>query len=145
MGLRLTRQAVVEFASATEFPVALQHTWPLRVTATVTPAGEFPPEIFVYHAANLNGKTEQDEFVAVASVQQLDELPVGNAYSPDILSSNNLSIPFYRKNEVLFHCRSAAEAEELWEKIKADAEDLVANYLATTALLNSDQVEFELE
>lgn len=145
MPLTITRQAVVEFNSATETVTALQHTWPLKVTATVTPAGSFPAEIFVYHAANLKGNTDQDEFVAVASVQQLDELPTSSPYSPDVISPNNMAIPFYRRNELLFHCRSASEAEELWNKIKADVDDLVTNYLATTALLTTEQVQFEIE
>lgn len=145
MPLTLTRQAVVEFNSITDSVTALQHTWPLKVTATVTPTGSFPAEIFVYHAANLKGSTDQDEFVAVASVQQLDELPTSSPYSPDIISPNNLAIPFYRKNELVFHCRSAAEAEELWANIKEDVDDLVTNYLATTSLLTTEQVQYEVE
>lgn len=144
MPLTITRQAVVELTDVSDTANGQQHTWPLKVIATVTPAGSFPPEIFVYHAANLRGNTDSDEFVAVASVHQLDELPTSSPYSPDIISTNNLAIPFYRKNEVLFHCRSAEEAEELWVNIKEDVDDLVTNYLAANALLTTEQAQYEV-
>jgi hypothetical protein len=142
--LKLTRQSVVEFYSDDAASAALQHTWPLKVIATVTPTGDFPSEIFVYHSANAKGATNQDEFVAVASVHQLDELPVNSPYAPDIISPNNSNIPFYRKSELVFHCRSAAEAEDLWTKVKADVDDLVANYKATQALITEEEVEYSL-
>ena len=106
----------------------LQHNWPLRVTAVGTDG--LPSEIFVYHAG-MPGQPEEDIFECVASVQQLAELPLTRP-EPDF------AIPYYRLNVLEVWCRSALQAETVWQELKEEADILVENWLAATALAATD-------
>lgn len=121
MSLTLTRDSV----KPVHFADGLQHSWPVRITAVSTISG-LPSEIFVYHAVGQDSATNEDLFECVASVQQITELP---ATAPQGDPTGKL-IPYYRKAVLEAHCRSADEADELWDKVKDDANDLVVNFRA---------------
>jgi hypothetical protein len=116
MSLVLTRQSV-------SAPVGTQHTWPLVITAVSTVDG-LDSEIFVYHAAlDDDPVNDLDLFECVASLPQMDEIGL-----VPVLEEGAYVVPYYRSDTLSFACRSAAEAEELWVKIKADAKDLYNNF-----------------
>ena len=123
-----------------EDPIAVvpnKHVWPLRVSAEAEANQTMPSEIFVYHkdASGYAG----DKFVSVASVPQLDTLPL----TPDgVVASDdgNLLIPFYRVAEMQVNCASLTEREELWDTIYKDVQDLVANYKLAENLVPVEEV-----
>lgn len=110
-----------------------QHCWPLEVTAVST-YGDLDSHIFVYHAGigfDPGSAIPGSVFECVASLPQLQEIPVNNIGEDPITGD---PVPFYRSDTLLFYCRSAVEAESLWEKIEVDVRALVANYLAAQVL-----------
>lgn len=110
------------------------HVWPLRVAAVATGGDS---AIFVYRAGEAN---LGDLFECVASVAQMDELPKAGAAKLE----ENLQIPFFRKNEVVFNCRSVVERAQLWEKIQAHVQMLVDNLNATQSEFgNPDVVQIQ--
>lgn len=121
MSLTLTRDAV----PAAYFEGSQQHSWPVRITAASSEAG-LEPAIFVYHVVGSDKATSEDIFECVASVQQMTELPA-NAPQPD---ATKALVPYYRKNILEIACRSAEEADELWDRVQEDVIDLLANFRA---------------
>jgi hypothetical protein len=95
-----------------------QHVWPLELVIA-SDWEELPPEIFVYHAMDLQDLSTA-RFEAVASVSQILELGL----TPYV---GDTTVPFFRKKELTFACRSPQEAEELWSNIHEDIQDLVSN------------------
>ena len=128
MAIELQRLGVF----AVEDEVTSQHVWPLVVTAVSSEAG-LASEIFVYHAEMGDDPYEGDVFECVSSIQQMTEIPTDAPAEGE--DGNN--IPYYRKNVLTFHCRSAEEAEDLWGKVQADVTDLLQNYRAATGGLGS--------
>jgi len=112
-----------------------QHTWPLKVVATSTTDG-LPSDIFVYHAGQSGAITPGDEFWCVASVHQLNELGL----APVAGGAGKPAIPLYRSATLLFDCRSAEEAEELWQTIQQEGEELVINFNARLQLVETDSI-----
>lgn len=100
------------------------HAWPMEVSAN-TPEGA-PDAIFVYHASGDDDPYEGDVFEAVASVQQIRDLPE-NAPAHD---DNGQLVPYYRKAKAVFMTRSPSEAEELWQAIIDDVDDLTRSLAA---------------
>lgn len=105
-----------------------QYTWPLIINAESTRVG-LDSEIFVYHAAYGDDSYLGDVFECVASVQQMNELPVGSA-----VEEHDKLIPYYRRADVTFYASSAKEADDLWEDIKSDVDDLVLSWQALNDL-----------
>ena len=126
MTVTLTRDALAEATMVN------QHVWPLKVVAArVDPT--FPSEIFVYHSAV--DSSEGDVFEAVASVQQLSELGLA-----PVVVDTLTTVPYYRSATLLFYCRSQHEADELWEKVLDDVNDLIENFNAARNLKASEVV-----
>jgi len=98
-----------------------QHVWPLRVTATADPDSIVDPEVFVYHAAP-DDDVLGDVFECIASVMQMTELP---AYASVPDDSNGTTVAWYRLPSVEINARSPEHAEELWQIIKTDVQELV--------------------
>jgi len=107
------------------FAGAHRHSWPVEITAT-TAENTISPKIFVYQAAA--GRAQVAAFSCVASINQMLDLPEDGPTAGS---------PYFRRDVLEVLCRSAAEAEELWVKVCDDVNDLVANYTAAQALLNS--------
>lgn len=109
-----------------------QHTWPLKVTATSGLAG-LPSEIFVYRRGQQGQAAYAgDVFENVASVHELGELGTVPSLLP-----NGQAVPFYRSDTLIFHCRSAEEAEDLWACVVEDAASLVRNFVALQNLVTA--------
>jgi hypothetical protein len=130
MSIQLTRDSVIAVADA----VLSRHVWPLQVTAVSATDG-LSSKIFVYHAENGDDPYQGDVFECIASLQQMTEIPEDE---PSMGEDGN-AIPYFRKDSLLFHCRSASEADDLWVKIQADTKDLLQNYLALTGGLTTQE------
>ena len=127
MILTLTRQTI-------ETPPVKQQTWPLVVTCVTSDATTAPSEIFVYHVgAGVDGS---DLFEVVASVQQLKEI------GKNPVTVGDRKIPYFRCATMRYDCRSAAEADYLWEDIQEDAAELVENLIAAKTLIAQEVTSF---
>lgn len=104
-----------------------QHVWPLRIVATSSDA-DVSPKIFVFHAATSTDMYDGDVFEAVASVQQLQEIPEDSAG----FDVNGEMCPYFRVDSLTFYARSAVEADDLWHEIVSDVDDLVRNLQVNT-------------
>lgn len=114
-----------------------QHVWPLGITATlIAGATMSDAKIFVYHASMGDDAYTGDVFECVASLQQYYDLPADAA-----VMEGDLAVPYYRRANLVFYCRSATDATELWEAIQADVADLTANFEAVAALRTVTSVE----
>lgn len=110
--------------------------WPIRVTAESTVPG-LDDNIFVYHAADPNDPIQGDEFSNVASLQDMESLPVG-APTPVDGDLTEDYVPFYRTNSVELDCHNLVEMERVWSIIKRDASTLVHEYKASLTLKESE-------
>lgn len=131
MAVDLTRDSLTSIV----VPNSVRHVWPIRVTAVSDEPG-LSSKIFVYHAEMGDDPYQGDVFECVASVQQMTEIPEDSA---GVGEDGNL-VPYYRKEVLTFHCRTAEEAESLWGKVKADVRDLLLNHRALQELLTSETV-----
>jgi hypothetical protein len=124
MSYTVTRSAVQE----QEFHG--RHTWPLQMTVASTDGCLVPAEIFVYHAGQQNGAYQGDVFECVASVHQLQELGTDPAvYAEETHGvDKDKRVPYYRTSVLLFHCRSAGEADDLYTSVMEDINDLINNF-----------------
>jgi len=113
--------------------IANQHVWPLKVTA-ISSIADLPSKIFVYHAAMNDDDFMGDVFEVIASVQQLTEIPED---SPGVID-DNLQVPYYRRDTLLYHCRYPEEAEDLWEKVQEEVIMLIRNW---KSMQNLEQYE----
>ena len=110
--------------------------WPIRVTAESTVPG-LDANIFVYHAADPNDPIQGDEFSNVASLQDMESLPVGAPTPVDGDLTENY-VPFYRTNSVELDCHNLVEMERVWSIIKRDTSTLVHEYRASLTLKESE-------
>lgn len=106
--------------------------WPIKVTAESTLDG-LDANIFVYHAADPNDPIQGDEFSNVASLQDMESLPVGAPASVEGDLTENY-VPFYRTNSVELDCYNLIEMERVWTIIKRDTASLVREYKASISL-----------
>lgn len=103
------------------------HVWPIRIVSTSSnPA--VSPKIFVFLASTEDDAYEGDVFESVASLQQLRYIPEDNAG----VDANGEICPYYRTNTLTFCARSETEAEDLWNKIASNVDDLVRNLNVVT-------------
>lgn len=117
MGIRLTFEAIEE-------PELAKLSWPLRVTAVSETEG-LDSNIFVYHAQSISNPTPGDMCEAVASIVQMNELPVG---APSEIDGQ--PIPFYRKDTAEFHFHNSDALDDAIEIIKADTAALLRAFRA---------------
>jgi hypothetical protein len=109
-------------SAASILPDTKIQAWALSVQATGT---GMPGEIFVYHKGSENDPIPGDKFECIASVSQLEEIPKGTPTT---------TIPYYRVSQADFICRSASEADEIWETIKSEVQTLISNFQDTATL-----------
>lgn len=110
--------------------------WPIRITAEST-IPDLDSNIFVYHAADPNDPIQGDEFSNVASLQDMESLPVGAPTHVDGDLTENY-VPFYRTNSVALDCHNLVEMERVWSVIKRDTSTLVHEYKASLTLKESE-------
>ena len=127
--ITLTREAVEPLDAINNM-----HAWPLRALAVSSDAA-LSAKIFVYHVTptTLMG----DAWECIASVHQLDEIPEDEAVA-DV--DGNYAVPYYRTDTVEFNARSAEHADELWNIIVNDTQDLVNNFKLMDKLSVADTV-----
>ena len=126
--ITLTREAVI----LKPHDNVCKKNWPIRVVAESTYEG-LDSNIFVYHAADPNDPIQGDEFSNVASLQDMESLPVGAPTPVDGDLTENY-VPFYRTNSVELNCYTMEEAERVWRIIKRDTASLVREYKASINL-----------
>lgn len=114
-----------------------QHVWPLKISATLLAGSAMPnAKIFVYHASMGDDAYTGDVFECIASLQQYYDLPIDVA-----VMEGEYAVPYYRRSNLEFYCRSAIDAEDLWEAIQTDVADLTANFEAAAALREVTSVD----
>jgi hypothetical protein len=141
MSITLTRRSI----SPEHFVAGEQHTWPIEIVAVSNDAA-IPSEIFVYHVGAADVVTSQDPypgdlFECVASVHQLNTIPVNDPETPGVDSQN----PFYRTAKLFFHCLTLKDADKLWTNVQADVKDLIENFEAAQNLMDDEAVTVESE
>jgi hypothetical protein len=117
-------QAQVQLTRFQADPGALpgqRQGYPITIQASGT---NIPSEIFVYRVGKLGDAFPGDQFSCVASVVQLDEIPAIKA----VTLTREVQIPFYRTSQMELICRTAAEADQVWNIVQEDVAALVANY-----------------
>jgi len=119
------------FTLTPEDTPAGQHVWPLKVVAESTDVNTIQSEIFVYQ---LRDVPEDDLFVAIASVPQLSELPIGRPTAPT-------EVAYYLSDTLQFDCRYSEEAIDLWERVIEDTKDIINNKAASDNLLQELIIE----
>jgi len=140
MSISLTRSEV----PASGIIAGNRHSWPLQVVAVSTTEG-LSSEIFVYHVGASDGVAVPgdpypgDRCEAIASVHQMQELPVGTPPAPGVSSR----VPFYRADTAFFYCHSLEEADRVWGIIQSDTQDLLENFLAAGNLEETEEVLIE--
>jgi hypothetical protein len=112
-----------------------QSSWPVNVTAL---GAGMPSEIFIFQIVPANDYLPGDRYQCVASVSQLQELPIvsgirdkdreGEQESPRRSSRSQFDIPYYRASFLEIVCHSAGEAQELWTRLQDEVQRLVDNY-----------------
>jgi hypothetical protein len=104
-------------------PQELQNgSWPLRVSASSDIEG-LDSSIFVYHAQNALQTTPGDICEAVASIIQMNEIPIDEPGNID-----GVIIPYYRKDSAEFHFHTSEALEEGIEIIKEDVKSLIKQH-----------------
>jgi hypothetical protein len=128
MGIRLTFEAIAE-------PEIAKNSWPLRVTALSTEPG-LDSNIFVFHAQGTDAPTTGDMCEAVASIVQMNELPIGAPTEID-----GLPIPFYRKDSAEFHFHTSDALEEGMQIIKDDTQMLLRSFRTFNLIQEQEVVD----
>jgi len=126
--IRLTRYA------AKPMQQGQQHVWPVKIVAEGLNGA--PSDIFVYAKAK-DGDKQGDVFQCMASVPQLEEI----ATTGPLVISATIQTPYYRTNTALFVTRTVEEADEVWNSLLEDAQNLALNLDAVANLESIAVVE----
>lgn len=100
--------------------------WPIKVTA-VSEIEDLDSNIFVYHAADPDDPIQGDTFSNVASLQDMESLPVGAPTSVDGDNTEDY-VPYYRTDSVELNCHNLVDMNRIWTIIKRDTSSLVREY-----------------
>jgi len=103
--------------------ISNRHQWPVHVLCKNT-ADNSAAYVFVMRKAP-PGAFIGDNFSCVASVQQMQDLPVDDPAEGS---------PYFRVSSVLTYCRNAEAAEEFVSKVTYAIQDLADNTLAASNL-----------
>lgn len=115
-----------------------QQAWPITIVAV---GEDIDSEVFVYHVQKDGDPLVGDIFEAVASPQQIYEVPK----TPGAATSENTQVPYYRRDTVEFLARSAQEANDIWRIINEDVEILVRDFNAGATLLGVERIVYSEE
>lgn len=114
---------LVREATPPELLTSHRHQWPVRVSVFYSADDTAAPVLVMRKAAP--GEFDSDKFSCVASVQQMEDLPID---APDTTG------PFYRVSTVTMLARSAEAALEFEEKVTEALQDLANNLAAAEVL-----------
>lgn len=137
MGITLTRKET-KFKHRN----ACRRAWSMEVTAE-SDLPDLDANIFVYHAVEPEDPEEADSFSNVASLQDMNIIPVD---APGTLEGAKLRenfIPYYRKASVVMDFYNAADMERAWRIMKIDTASLVREYYAARNLQETEVVSFD--
>jgi hypothetical protein len=135
MSAAATIQLVQYVGDPINTPFVNQFSWPLTIVATGT---NIDSNIFVYQLAGSSFESiPGDTFSCVASTSQLNELPTSAA------AAKAAATPFYRQSTMTVICRSAAEANYVWEQVQEDVDDLINNYNAAALLVPANVITLD--
>lgn len=95
--------------------------WVLDIT--VTSPDEDDTAVFVYQRTPEGNVTPTDSFSNVASVQDMDSIPIGEAG----LTYDNLQIPYYRISSLVLNVYFPEEVDRIWNTILFDIKSLKNN------------------
>ncbi len=115
-----------------------QQAWPITIVAV---GEDMDSEIFVYHVQKAGDPLEGDIFEAVASPQQMFEIPK----TPGAATSEDEQIPYYRRSVLEFLARSSKEAEDIWAKVNEEVEILVRDMNSGNTLLGVERIVYSDE
>ena len=99
--------------------------WPLKIVAEGT---DITSAIFVMSTGPAG-----EAFECISSVAQLSEIPES---TPTVLSETS-QIPYYRKAEAVFTCRSLKEREYIWNTALGQVQTLVDELGSLERLTNT--------
>jgi len=102
----------------------------------VTAATDMPKEIFVWQSKVGFGDTDIDQFINIASPNDLEEVP------PNVPGADEDN-PFFRTSRLQFTFRSMVELEETWGYIKDDVQGLVDALKSVENLNTVEEVVFQ--
>lgn len=126
MGITLTFEAIDDAEIG-------KLSWPLRISALSTEEG-LDSNIFVFHAQTIEGASPGDMCESVASIVQMNELPIDE---PTVIDGD--PIPFYRKSSAEFHFHTSDALDDAIEIIKEDVASLLRAF-RTFNLIQEQQV-----
>lgn len=106
--------------------------WPLRVEAVGI---DMPSEVFVYQKVPLTDPVPGDLYSCMASVTQLQELPVNAPVETD----GTYQLPFYRRSSMEVFCDHPDDVERVWEQLVYRAEQLVKALKQLEFLYNTQE------
>lgn len=107
--------------------------WTLRIV--VEPEEEdVDPNICVFHKSAAYAADGKDTFYTVATLYDMETIPVINTNEIEDEAPLMEQVPFYRTNEVTFVCPNELVAEEIWETFQHRTRMLVKEYDSSTRL-----------
>lgn len=112
-------------------------TRPWALSVTVESDENHPdadPNVFVYNTRETVRVNEADMFSNVASLYDMETIPVLESQRlPEEFPTDN-NIPYYRTNTVTLYLPNASVMERVWEIIRIDIKLLVREYNSANAL-----------
>lgn len=137
MGITLTRKET-KFKHRN----TCRRAWSMEVSAE-SDLPDLDANIFVYHAVEPEDPEESDSFSNVASLQDMNILPVDAPEAlSDTLRRENF-IPYYRKSSVVLDFYNASDMERAWKIMKLDVASLVREYYSSRNLHETEVVSFD--
>lgn len=113
--------------------------WTLRIR--VEPESEdVDPNICVFHKSAAYAADGKDTFYTVATLYDMETIPVIGTNEIEDEMPLMEQVPFYRTNEVTFVCPNADVADEIWETFKYRTRRLTREYEASERLSTAAEV-----
>lgn len=137
MGITLTRKET-RFSHRNN----CRRAWSMEVTAE-SDLPELDANIFVYHAVEPEDPEAADSFSNVASLQDMNIIPVDAPSSVLASPRRENFIPYYRKARVVLDFYNASDMERAWKIMKIDVASLVKEYYAARNLHETEVVSFD--
>lgn len=113
--------------------------WPLHVKVEALEEGA-DPNVFVFHTIPENSVNDEDPFSNVASVQDMNEIPVGEPKLLEDEMPTEDNVPFYRQDHVELDFHTPGEVERAWRIIQYDIRTLVTGRKQAETLKEEEEV-----
>lgn len=136
MGIKLTRKET-KFMHKQH----CRHAWSMEVTAE-SDLPDLDSNIFVYHAVEPEDPEASDSFSNVASLQDMNMLPVDAPAELQEEEPYENFVPYYRKNSVVLDFYNTKDLERAWRIMCVDVSSLTREYYAARRMQQGEVVEF---